>query len=95
MKELVDLVYVDAVVPKLVVEISNTNTHILSKILMKFIEEKKEKCREEMNSMIILMNMPQFVKLYNQIILECLSSFYGMKKNRAIICKESTISTSF
>ena len=95
MKELVNLVYVDAVVPKLVVEISNNNTHILSKILMKFIEEKKEKCRVEMNSMIILMNMPQFVKLYNQIILECLSSFYGMRKNRAIICKESPISTSF
>ena len=95
MKELVDLVYVDAAVPKLIVEISNSNTHMLSKILMKFIEEKKEKCRVEMNSMIILMNMPQFKKLYNQNILECLSSFYGMKKNRAIICKESTISTNF
>ena len=95
MKELIDLVYVDAVVPKLVVEISNSNTHILSKILMKFIEEKKEKCRVEMNTMVILMNMPQFKKLYNQNILECLSSFYGMRKNRAIICKESPISTSF
>ena len=95
MKELVDLVYVDAAVPKLIVEISNSNTHMLSKILMKFIEEKKEKCRVEMNSMIILMNMPQFKKLYNQNILECLSSFYGMRKNRAIICKETPISTSF
>ena len=95
MRELIELVYENAVVPKLVIQIGTENYHILSKALYKFINEKKERCRLEMNSMIILMHMPEFIKLYNQSILECLSSFYGMRKNRAIICKDSPVSTYF
>ena len=41
-----------------------------------------------MISMITLMNVPKYIKLYNNDILEYLTSFYGMRKNRAIICKE-------
>ena len=93
MRELIELVYEDAVVPKLVIQIGTENFHLLSKILYKFINEKKERCKEEMISMIILMDMPEFQKLYNQGILECLSSFYGMRKNRAIICKDRPLNT--
>ncbi len=88
MNELVDLVYVEAVTPKLIVQISGDNKNMLSKILSKFINENKAKCKNEMISMITLMNMPKYIKLYNNDILECLTSFYGMRKNRAIICKE-------
>ena len=89
MRDLIQLVYEDALVPKLVIQISNENSNLLSKVLSAFIKEKKEKCSNEMNSMLILMNIPEYKKLYNQTILECLSSFYGMKKNRVIICKEN------
>ena len=91
MKELIDLVYIKAIVPKLVIQISNENEHMLSKVLSKYINESKT----EMNSLIILMDKPEFKKLYNTDILECLFSFYGKKKNRAIICKENPNTTTF
>jgi len=91
MKELIDLVYIKAIVPKLVIQISNENEHMLSKVLSKYINESKT----EMNSLIILMDKPEFKKLYNTEILECLFSFYGKKKNRAIICKENPNTTTF
>ena len=91
MKELIDLVYIKAIVPKLVIQISNENEHMLSKVLSKYINESKT----EMNSLIILMDKPEFKKLYNTEILECLFSFYGKKKNRAIICKENPNTTIF
>ena len=91
MKELIELVYIKATVPKLVIQISNENEHMLSKVLSKYINESKT----EMNSLIILMDKPEFKKLYNTDILECLFSFYGKKKNRAIICKENPNTTTF
>jgi hypothetical protein len=91
MKELIELVYIKATVPKLVIQISNENEHMLSKVLSKYINESKT----EMNSLIILMDKPEFKKLYNTEILECLFSFYGKKKNRAIICKENPNTTIF
>ena len=91
MKELIELVYIKATVPKLVIQISNENEHMLSKVLSKYINESKT----EMNSLIILMDKPEFKKLYNTDILECLFSFYGKKKNRAIICKENPNTTIF
>ena len=91
MKELIELVYIKATVPKLVIQISNENEHMLSKVISKYINESKS----EMNSLIILMDKPEFKKLYNTEILECLFSFYGKKKNRAIICKENPNTTTF
>jgi hypothetical protein len=88
MRDLIQLVYVEAVVPKLIIEINADNKFLLSNTLMKFIEENKSKCKNEMISLILTMNTPKYLKLYNQDILECFSSFYGMRKNRAIICKE-------
>ena len=95
MKELIDLVYIKAVIPKLVIQISSENEHMLSKTLSKVLNEKKNECKVEMNSLIILMNRPEFKKLYNKNILECLSSFYGKNKNRVIICKENPNTTTF
>ena len=89
MRDLIQLVYVDAIVPKLVIQISHENTNLLAKVLSEFIKQQKEICRNEMNSMILVMCVPEYKKLYSQIILECLSSFYGMRKNRVIICKEN------
>lgn len=92
MKEFIELVYLKAKVTKLVVQISNENEHILSKVMSKFISEKQKECKTEMYSLIFMMNTPQLNKLYNLNILECLSSYYEKKKTRAIICKEENYS---
>ena len=89
MRELIELVYLKASIPKLVIQISSENEHMLSKVLSQYINEKKKECSIEMNALIILMDRHEFKRLYNQKILECLTSFYGNNKNRAIICKEN------
>ena len=83
MEELFNLVYFKATVNKLLVQISNENIHILTKVSFKYISESKT----SMLSFIILMEKPEFLKLRVANILDCLSSFYEKKKNRAIICK--------
>ena len=95
MKELIELVYIASLVPKLVVQISNDNEHLLSKVLTQYINEKRNESRVEMISLIILTELPQFRNLYNPKILDCLSSFYGLDKNKAIICKENPNIHSF
>ena len=92
MKELVNLVYFTAVTPKLVVEIGSgyVNDHNLSKILYEYIS----KFSNEMYSLIIIFQKPEFEKLNVRKIFECLSSFYEKKKNRAILCKENPNSTT-
>jgi len=84
MNELVELVYFKAVVPKLVIQIGNENTHMLSKILYKYVLET----RTEMHSLIMIFMLEKYQKLRVGSILECLSSFYEKKKNRAILCIE-------
>ena len=64
---------------------------ILSKTLTKYINDKKV----ELNTLIILLDLPELKKVYNGKILNCLSSFYANNKNRAIICKEMPNTTSF
>ena len=91
MKELVELVYTQAAVPKLVFQISNLNEEKLSKVLTKYINDKKV----ELNTLIILMELPELKKVYNTKILDCLSSFFANNKNRVIICKEMPNTTSF
>ena len=86
MRELIELVYLKATVPKLVIQISNENEHILSKALYKFTNERKT----EINTLtLILMDIPEYKQLFNKNILESLSCFYSLKKNRAILCKEN------
>jgi len=84
MKELVELVYFKAVVPKLVIQIGNENTHMLSKILYKYILETKT----ELHSLCMIFMLEKYQKLRVGNILELLSSFYEKKKNRAILCIE-------
>jgi hypothetical protein len=84
MKELVELVYFKAVVPKLVIQIGNENTHMLSKILHKFILET----RSELHSLCMIFMLEKYQKLRIGNILELLSSFYEKKKNRVILCIE-------
>ena len=83
MEELFYLVYFKAIVNKLVIQISNKNIHMLTKVSFKYISES----RTAMLSLMILMEKPEFIKLRVGKVLECLSSFYEKKKNRAIICK--------
>ena len=83
MEELFYLVYFKAIVNKLVIQISNENIHMLTKVSFKYISES----RTAMLSLIILMEKPEFIKLRVANVLDCLSSFYEKKKNRAIICK--------
>ena len=73
----------------LVIQIGYENEHILSKVLTKYINEKKEESKTEMYSLLILMELPEYHDIYNPKILDCLSSFYGLNKNKAIICKEN------
>ena len=95
MRELIELVYIKALVSRLVIQIGYENEHMLSKVLSKFINEKKDEYKIGMTSLIILMHKPEFQKLSNQNILECLNSFYSLNKNRAIICKENPNTTTF
>ena len=87
MKELVELVYFIAEVPKLIVQIGNDNNneHLLSKVNRKYIQERQT----GMYSMIMMMGLPEYKQLYTMHIIECLASFYAKKRNRAIICKEN------
>ena len=88
MDELIHLVYITAKVEKLVVQIAydNDNIHILSKLIKKHINQAKN----EMNSIIILMQLPQYNKIYTRNIIKSLASFYTRKENREILCKENT-----
>ena len=92
MDELVELVYFQAEIPKLVVQLGNDNdnTRLLPKVINKRIQDR----RTGMLSMIILMDLPEFKKLYSMNIIKCLASFYSKKKNRAILCKENPNNTN-
>ena len=95
MKELVELVYGKAPVKKLIIQISNDNEHMLAKAFNKYYTEKKNQFQVEMNSLLYLMQIPKLKHIYNPNILECLGSFYGNNKKRAIICKENPINSCF
>ena len=95
MKELFELVYLMSEIKKLVFQIGYENEHILSKTISKYINEKREESKIVMYSLIILMELPEYHEIYNAKILECLSSFYGINKNKAIICKENPCTNNF
>ena len=86
MDELVQLVYFKAVVPKLVIQIGNNhdNIYMLRKAIEKYIQDK----RTGMYALILLMDRPEYKKLYTMNIIKCLSSYYSKKENRAILCME-------
>ena len=87
MTEFVDLVYFRATVPKIVIQIGNDNDNIylLSKVIDKFLKNRLD----EMYSLIMLMDLPQYKSLYTMNIIRCLASFYSKKENSAILCKEN------
>ena len=87
MKELVELVYFKAEVPKLIIQIGNDNdnVHLLSKVNRKIIQDRKT----VIYSLIMLMELPEYKQLYTMNIIECLGSFYAKKLNKAILCKEN------
>ena len=87
MKEFVDLVYFKASIPKIVIQIGNDNDniHLLSKVIDKFTKNRLN----EMYSLIMLMDLPQYKPLYTMNIIRCLASFYSKKENSAILCKEN------
>jgi hypothetical protein len=86
MSELVDLVYYEAFVPKLVIQINNgyDNVHMLSKIF----DKKREKIKKEIHSLILVTSKPEYKKIYTSDILRCLASFYLKTSKRVILCNE-------
>ena len=87
MSKLIDLVYYEAVVPKLVIQINNgnDNIHMLSKV----IDKKQKNIKRDIHSLILVMYKPEFKKIYTPDIIRCLASFYAKKANRAILCNEN------
>lgn len=86
MSKLVDLVYYEAFVPKLVIQINNgnDNIHMLSKVSKK----KRENIKKEIHSLILVTSKPEYQKIYTSEILRCLASFYLKTMKRAILCNE-------
>ncbi len=87
MKELVELVYYKAVTPKLVIQIGNCNdnNHLLSKVMDQCIINRKM----EMESLLMIMDLPKYKQLYKGDIIKCIASFCLKKENRVILCKEN------
>ena len=87
MNEFVDLVYFKALVPKIVVQIGNDNDniHLLSKVVDKY----NKLIQTQIYSLVMLMDLPEYKKLYTMNIIRCLASFYSKKENSAILCKEN------
>ena len=87
MDELVDLVYYKAVVPKLVVQIGSSMDNIFT--LSRVINRRIAKRKTELNALLMIMDMPQFKKLYTGEIIKSIASFYLKKENRELLCKEN------
>ena len=87
MDELVDLVYYKAVVPKLVVQIGSSMDNVFT--LTRIINRRIAKRKTELNALLMIMDMPQFKKLYTGEIIKSIASFYLKKENRELLCKEN------
>ena len=72
MKELVELVYYKAVTPKLVIQIGNCNdnNHLLSKVMDQCIINRKM----EMESLLMIMDLPKYKQLYKVDIIKSIAS---------------------
>ena len=88
--KLIHYVYFRTNINKLVCQISGKK-EVLKKVINSYIDNSKK----EMGSLIILMNLDEYKKLKNNKILECLTSFYSKRKNRAIIWKDNNMFKSF
>jgi hypothetical protein len=86
MSELVDLVYYEAFVPKLVIQINNGYDNV--RMLSKVFDRKRENIKREIHSLILVTSKPEYKKIYTSEILRCLASFYLKTNKRAILCKE-------
>ena len=88
MKELIELVYLKAMVEKLVVKLNYSNIDLLSKLLSQFFIEYKNKYMDNINSIVFLINHPKYKSINNKDILTYLCNFFTFSKNRTIICNE-------
>ena len=86
MESLVKLIYFRVKIEKLIFQICG-NKNILKTVVNKYIED----CRKGMYSLVTLMSKNAYKKLYTVNILECLTSFYSKRKNKAIICKDNIL----
>ena len=87
MDELVELVYYKAVVPKLVVQIGSSMDNIFT--LSRVINRRIAKRKTELNALLMIMDVPQFKKLYTGEVIKSIASFYLKKENRELLCKEN------
>ena len=84
--KLIQYVYFRTEINKLVCQISGKK-EMLKEIINSYMEISKT----EMGALIMLMSKEEYKKLKNNKILECLTSFYSKRENRAIICKDETM----
>ena len=89
MKELIELIYLKAEIEKIILTINYNNIDLFSKLLSQFINEHKNNYSNIMNSLIIASHHPKNKKLNKLGILEFLSNFIILNKNRMILCNEN------
>ena len=87
MNALIELVYFKSVIPKLLIQIGNDDNNI--RILTKAIQSHIKERQTQMNTLILIMDIPEYKRLYVPNIIECLASFYAKKRDKAILCKEN------
>ena len=80
MKELIELVYLKAMVEKLVVKLNYSNIDLLSKLLSQFFIEYKNKYMNNINSIVFLINHPKYKSINNKDILTYLCNFFTFSK---------------
>ena len=88
MKKLIDLVYLEANIEKIVVKLNYSNIDLLSKLLSQFFIEYKNKYLNNINSIVLLLNHPKFKNIYNKNILSNLCDLIIFNKSRTILCNE-------
>ena len=88
MKELIELVYLKANIENLVVKINFENIDLFSKLFSNFIIEYKNKHMGNINSLLMILNLPKYKKINNMEISKHLFDFIIFSKNRSILCNE-------
>ena len=88
MKELIELVYLKANIEKIVVKLNYANIDLLSKLLSQFFIEYKTKYKDNINSIVFLLNHPKFKFINKKDIIKNFWDFIIFNKSRNILCNE-------
>jgi len=88
MKELIELVYLKAKIEKIVVKLNYSNIDLLSKLLSQFFIDYKSKYKDNINSIVFLMNHPKFKYINKKDIIKNFLEFIIFNKTRNILCNE-------